>query len=201
MYRLFCIGGILVRLYCLYILDVYIYIYTYAGISICHALRSWLKRPPELLRNMTLWGCNAREIAAVTSVGSNITEQPLPSLPTGQTNGIVPQSRLHWRRLASTAIEGGALPKKGEVRGWRNVAKGHMVCVCQTSCPATVILIWQAYVFHDYILLIKKFNSFRPVLFTTKPPQLTPIRCLKKKIWHIYSLSSGNSPWAVFIRI
>ena len=48
-------------------------------------------------------------MAAVTSVGSNITEQPCPSLPTGQTNGIVPQFRLHWRRLVSTAMEGGAL--------------------------------------------------------------------------------------------
>lgn len=62
-----------------------------------------------MFRNMTLWGCRAREIAAVTSVGSNITEQPRPSLPTGQTNGIVPQSRLHWRRPVSTATEVGAL--------------------------------------------------------------------------------------------
>lgn len=59
-------------------------------------------------------------MAAVTSIGSNITEQPRPSLPTGQTNGIVPQSRLHWRRRVSTATEGGALQgeEKEEDEDW-----------------------------------------------------------------------------------
>ncbi|TNN42071.1 hypothetical protein EYF80_047762 [Liparis tanakae] len=60
------------------------------------------------------WRTNtkAREIAAVTSVWSNATEQPCSSLPTGQTSGIVPQFRLHWSRLVSTATEGGALRKE-----------------------------------------------------------------------------------------
>lgn len=85
------------------------------------ALCSWLRRPPELFRNMTLCGCRAREIAAVTSVGSNIAEQPRPSLPTGQTSGIVPQSRLHWRRLVSTVMEGGALQGTGEGRQYQSL--------------------------------------------------------------------------------
>jgi len=51
-------------------------------------------------------------MAAVTSVGSSTTEQPRQSLPTGQTSGIVPQSRLHWRRVVSTAMCGGALKGK-----------------------------------------------------------------------------------------
>ena len=70
-----------------------------------------------MFRNMTLWGCSALEIAAVTSVGSNITEQPNLFLPTGQTNGIVPQFRLHWRRLVSTLTEGGAQLRREEEDG------------------------------------------------------------------------------------
>lgn len=74
-----------------------------------HTFFSLLHRPPEWFRNMTLWGCKARDMAAVTSVESSSIEQPRPSLPTGQITGIVPQSRLHWRRLVSTATEGAAL--------------------------------------------------------------------------------------------
>lgn len=73
------------------------------------ALCSWLRRPPDLFRNMTLWGCSAREMATVTSVESNRTEQCCSSLPTGHTKGIVPQFRLHWRRPVSTEMDGGAL--------------------------------------------------------------------------------------------
>lgn len=51
-------------------------------------------------------------MAAVTSVESNATEQPRPSRPTGQTSGMVPQSRLHWRRLMSTVTHGGALQRR-----------------------------------------------------------------------------------------
>lgn len=67
-----------------------------------------------LFRNMTLCGCRVRDIAAVTSVGSNITEQPCASLPTGQTSGIAPQFRLHWRRLVSIVMDGGALQGEGK---------------------------------------------------------------------------------------
>lgn len=85
--------------------------------SLCCTLCSWLWSPPEVLRNMTLWGFSARETAAVTSVEFKMTEQPRTSLPTGHTNGIVPQPRLHWRRLLSTLMEGGAL-RRSETREW-----------------------------------------------------------------------------------
>lgn len=73
--------------------------------TIDHTLFSRLWRPPEMFRNMTLWGCSALEITAVTSVGSSIAERPWLSLPTGQTNGIVRQSRVHWRTLVSKEME------------------------------------------------------------------------------------------------
>lgn len=68
---------------------------------------------------MTLWGLSARETAAVTSVEFKMTEQPRTSLPTGHTNGMVPQPRLHWRRLLSTLMEGGAL-RRGMRQGERH---------------------------------------------------------------------------------
>lgn len=80
-------------------------------------LCSWLWSPPEVLRNMTFWGFSARETAAVTSAEFKTTEQPWTSLPTGHTNGIVPQPRLHWRRLLSTLMEGGAL-RRSNTREW-----------------------------------------------------------------------------------
>lgn len=136
------------------LIHIYIYIYTHMVMKIAwvsvHALCSWLQRPPELFRNMTLCGCRAREMAAVTSVGSSITEHPRLSLPTGQTNGIVPQSRVHWRRLVSTATYGGALMgRRGWAQGQGDVReklrrtmsvmnKKRYTCVCQKSSPSTV---------------------------------------------------------------